>query len=119
LAAESESTELARLTAFGEVNCDAHFTLCQRFSILSYPTIKLIRKSRVWEYVSARNVPELLHFVSAEHPMSESTPLLNSRDKNIQQDFVAKHTELIPLNDENFDETIANGNWFIQFYTPT
>ena len=62
----------------GKINCEAQASLAQRFSVSKYPTMKLVRHSRVArkEYRGQRSVEALASFI--RNQMVDSVSLFES-----------------------------------------
>ncbi len=85
----------------GEVDCTASTDLCgETFNVEFYPTLKVFKNGEVTKehYNGPQGKDYLLEYLKSDHV-----------------DHVSKAVE---LTDDNFEELIVKGVWFVDFYAP-
>jgi len=113
---EEVAHELKGIANVAKLDCTTEKAIAERFGIGAYPTIKMVRDGKVYDYKASRNKEEFFAFVDSTWQQEEA------------QDYPVKEEEfelptgvdssVIVLTTKNFDENIREGVWLIEFYAP-
>eukprot|EP01133_Synstelium_polycarpum_P009179 gene9179-10770_t len=96
------------VVSFGTVDCTVHQTLCQRFQVKGYPTVKFAHNGALYDYQGERKFDALTEF--ALEGYKSATPAGSLEP--------AKGGGVVELNDSNFSETDDGTRWMVMFYAP-
>ncbi|DBA00314.1 TPA: hypothetical protein N0F65_001509 [Lagenidium giganteum] len=111
----------------GKVDCTTERSICERFSVQSYPTIKVISEGRFYDYAGRREVADFVKFVTAGYKSEYSEQVLSLAEFVAQRDAAAaeqadaeKHSSVVTLTSASFEELVkdSKGSWIIKFYAP-
>ncbi|PPD86875.1 hypothetical protein GOBAR_DD16186 [Gossypium barbadense] len=113
LAPEYEKLEAsfkkAKSVLIGKVDCDEHKSVCGKYGVEGYPTIKWFPKGSLdpKQYEGPRTAESLAEFVNTEGGTNVKIATLPSN--------------VVVLNADNFDEVVLDEtkNMFVEFYAPT
>ncbi|TYH43396.1 hypothetical protein ES332_D11G126200v1 [Gossypium tomentosum] len=112
LAPEYEKLEAsfkkAKSVLIGKVDCDEHKSVCGKYGVEGYPTIKWFPKGSLdpKQYEGPRTAESLAEFVNTEGGTNVKIATLPSN--------------VVVLNADNFDEVVLDEtkNMFVEFYAP-
>jgi hypothetical protein len=54
----------------GKVDCTTERSICERFGVQSYPTLKVVTAGRFYDYASRREIPDMVKFVTSGYKVS-------------------------------------------------
>ncbi|XP_051124662.1 protein disulfide-isomerase like 2-1-like [Andrographis paniculata] len=102
------SFKRAKSVLIGKVDCDEHKSLCSKYDVSGYPTIKWFPKGSLEpkKYEGARNAEALAEFVNKEG------------GTNVR--IVAPPSNVVVLTSDNFDEVVLDEkkDILVEFYAP-
>jgi len=106
-----------------QVDCTVEKELAQRFGIKGFPTIKLIKDGKLYDYSSTRTVEAFRQFATEDYknkqandiPKDGPPPVKKLIDPSADQ---VDQPDVIVLNDSDFKTKTATGTWMIEFYAP-
>ncbi|KAF7360638.1 Protein disulfide isomerase [Mycena venus] len=109
-------SEMSAGVQLAQVDCSVSGDLCNANSVKGYPQMNLFRDGAFVEVYRGSRDFNLLTTYLAKHaptqdPWLSVTPM--HRPDSISQGDIKS-----PLTQHNFNDTIANGFWFVQYYTP-
>ena len=64
----------------------------------------------VWEYEGRRDIKELFRYIAYLDPR-KAQPLKQTQQEPLK-------SKVIELDQQNFESSIQNGNWLLEFYAP-
>ncbi|KAM7481759.1 hypothetical protein LguiB_006342 [Lonicera macranthoides] len=98
----------AKSVLIGKVDCDEHKSICSKYRVSGYPTIKWFPKGSLKprEYEGARNAEALIAFVNMEG------------GTNVKLATIPSH--LVVLSSDNFDNIVLDDtkDVLVEFYAP-
>lgn len=105
--AETVATEEAGLQDFviGKVDCTTDASVCSRFGVNSYPTLKLIANHKVYSYQGGRTLDEFTSFLGQGGDFNGDGQPVPS-PPSILEDFISQNKEVKELV-EDFNHIIA------------
>nr|KJB41847.1 hypothetical protein B456_007G124200 [Gossypium raimondii] len=102
------SFKKAKSVLIGKVDCDEHKSVCGKYGVEGYPTIKWFPKGSLdpKQYEGPRTAESLAEFVNTEGGTNVKIATLPSN--------------VVVLNADNFDEVVLDEtkNMFVEFYAP-
>ncbi|TYI55192.1 hypothetical protein E1A91_D11G124800v1 [Gossypium mustelinum] len=102
------SFKKAKSVLIGKVDCDEHKSVCGKYGVEGYPTIKWFPKGSLdpKQYEGPRTAEPLAEFVNTEGGTNVKIATLPSN--------------VVVLNADNFDEVVLDEtkNMFVEFYAP-
>jgi len=103
-----------------KVDCTVHRSVCSDFGVRGYPTIKLIKDGKSYDYAGARTIEAFTTFAHGGYSSATSAPLPGVAKAADTEDKEEKNSgkEVVVLTQGNFDEKIASGEWLVEFYAP-
>lgn len=126
-----------------KVDCTVDRDLATRFGIRGFPTIKLLRDGKMYDFNQRRTVNDFSTFAEKtyldvepreipsapaqikQEPASPEPPVeaekkeeLEPKQEEVKEPLVESKKEVIVLSKDNFDERTKSGDWFIEFYSP-
>jgi len=110
----------------GAVDCTTQRGLCSKFNVRGYPTIKLLKGVKYWDYNSARTVDQFKAFATEGHKTAESKTIeiktvvaQPAEPKAVEEaSGTASGKQVVVLTTESFDTNVASGDWLVEFYAP-
>jgi len=132
LAAKASGFKVAK------VDCTTEKGACERFGVRGFPTIKLLKDGKVYDYKGARSIEEFTKFASGTYKDATGTPVPAAKpagapateEKKVEEKKAEtpkatagteeKKTEGAAevLTDATFAQSIEKGTWFVKFYAP-
>lgn len=114
--AEMLNTQEESRIRIAKVDCTENHKTCSDNEVTSYPTLKFFKLNadEAVKYRSTRDLPSLTQFINDQ--LGSSTP--EEEEAGEEQAVPGPLKGLIELNDKNFNEYTAKGNWFIKYYAP-
>ncbi|OWZ10235.1 Protein disulfide-isomerase domain [Phytophthora megakarya] len=110
-----------------KVDCTREKSVCERFSVASYPTLKVVAAGKSYDYNGRRDVASMLAFAT-EGYKSEFGERILSYAEHVEQRraAAAEHEEnerksaVVHLSTTAFEEQVLNSKdpWLIKFYAP-
>ena len=99
------------------VNCVDNHKTCNENEVTGYPTLKFFKLdvAEAIKYRSARDLPSLTQFINDQIGSSVDEEVAS---ENEVPEVPAPQKGLVELNEKNFPELTATGNWLIKFYAP-
>lgn len=99
------------------VNCVDNHKTCSENEVTGYPTLKFFKLdvAEAIKYRSARDLPSLTQFINDQIGSSVDEEVAGEKDV---PEVPAPQKGLVELNEKNFAELTATGNWLIKFYAP-
>lgn len=116
--AELLNTQDESRVKIAKVNCVENHKTCSENEVTGYPTLKFfkIEGGEAIKYRSARDLPSFTQFINDQLGSSVDEEVAGGDKEEIAVPPPQKG--LVELNDKNFNELTATGNWFIKFYAP-
>ncbi|KDO33667.1 hypothetical protein SPRG_19278 [Saprolegnia parasitica CBS 223.65] len=111
----------------GKIDCTVHKTVCMRFEVKSYPTIKAIANKHSFDYMGQRDSQHFVDFVTGGYKSVGGEEILS------QSQFEARHIQMekemadaeknslvVSLSTTSFDELVHDKSepWLLKFYAP-
>lgn len=99
------------------VNCVDNHKTCSENEVTGYPTLMFFKLdvAEAIKYRSARDLPSLTQFINDQIGSSVDEEVAGEKDV---PEVPAPQKGLVELNEKNFAELTATGNWLIKFYAP-
>ncbi|OQR83562.1 thioredoxin-like protein [Achlya hypogyna] len=110
-----------------KVDCTVHKSICMRFEVKSYPTIKAVANKLSFDYVGQRDSQHLIDFVTGGYkkvPGEEvlSQPQFEARQIQMEKEMAEaeKNSLVETLTTTSFDELVHDKSepWLLKFYAP-
>jgi thioredoxin domain-containing protein 5 len=116
--AELLNTQDESRVKIAKVDCTENQNTCSDNEITSYPTLKFFKTNgeEPIKYRSARDLPSLTQFINDQ--LGSSQPDDSENEISEEQVVPSALKGLIELNEKNFNELTATGNWFVKFFAP-
>eukprot|EP01111_Echinosteliopsis_oligospora_P009855 TRINITY_DN2968_c0_g1_i2.p1 TRINITY_DN2968_c0_g1~~TRINITY_DN2968_c0_g1_i2.p1 ORF type:complete len:320 (-),score=84.17 TRINITY_DN2968_c0_g1_i2:471-1400(-) len=106
----------------GKIDCTVEKGLAERFNIRGYPTLKVIKDGKLYDYSGGRTEDALIAF--AKEPTTEPKHIphyaaSSNPTKQTAQSTTSTDTQtVLELQDSNFEEVTNTGAWLVMFYAP-
>jgi protein disulfide-isomerase-like protein len=110
------------------VDGSAEQGLSKRFGIRGFPTIKLIRDGKLYDYNLRRTVEDFTAFAEGAYAKVEAkeipaaapaTPAPTAAaEASVEESGDAAKKAAVILTTDNFDELTQSGDWLVEFYAP-
>ncbi|KAE9137205.1 hypothetical protein PF002_g2180 [Phytophthora fragariae] len=124
----SEADELAgKDVHVAKVDCTTERTVCERFSVGSYPTLKLVTGGKSYDYNGRRDVPAMAAFATegykkdfGEHVLSYAEFVEQRKAAAAEQAENERKSSVVHLSTASFEDEVLNSKdpWLIKFYAP-
>lgn len=110
-----------------KVDCTAERSICERFSVQSYPTLKVVTGGRSFDYAGSREQSALAAWAISGHKTSFSEKVLSYREFVEQREIAQREqldaersSQVVTLTSANFDEVVKGSTdaFLIKFYAP-
>jgi len=117
---EQFATSVKPDISVASVDCTVQKNICAKFGIRGYPTIKFVKGDKVYDYSSARTLDAFTAFAKDGYNSAsgKDLPDLPKEDKIEEPVPVVPISQVVILEDSNFDSNIQSGTWFVKFYAP-
>jgi protein disulfide-isomerase-like protein len=102
--------------------------LSKRFGIRGFPTIKLIRDGKLYDYNLRRTVEDFTAFAEGAYAKVEAKELpaaapatpapTAAAEASVEESGDAAKKAAVILTTDNFDELTQSGDWLVEFYAP-
>ncbi|KAL0487718.1 protein disulfide-isomerase [Acrasis kona] len=96
-------------TVLAKINCDVENTVCQKYGVKGYPTLKWFTKGSTEpsDYNAGRTADDLVKFV-------------NGKDSNARLRIVKSPSYVVDLDSSNFEKIVKDPtkNVLVEFYAP-
>jgi len=126
----------------GKVDCTVEKDLCTRFGVRGYPSIKYIKEGKYYDFGGQRNTDDFIKFTEAGYssvtpkdvPPQPPVNVAAEAAKDAAPSQAAKDavppqatkdaapasgpSDVIILDNSNFDDKISQGSWLVEFYAP-
>ncbi|ETV86350.1 protein disulfide-isomerase domain [Aphanomyces astaci] len=111
----------------GKVDCTVQKTVCQRFDVKSYPTLKVITNSLSFDYAGRRDRDALVEFALGGYKSSLGEDVLSlaqfqEKARREEQELVdaEKASLVVTLSSSSFDDHVHETSepWLLKFYAP-
>ncbi|ELR22795.1 protein disulfideisomerase domain containing protein [Acanthamoeba castellanii str. Neff] len=110
------------------VDGSAEQGLSKRFGIRGFPTIKLIRDGKLYDYNLRRTVEDFTAFAEGAYAKVEAKELpaaapatpapTAAAEASVEESGDAAKKAAVILTTDNFDELTQSGDWLVEFYAP-
>ncbi|RLN54265.1 hypothetical protein BBJ29_003679 [Phytophthora kernoviae] len=124
----SEASELSGTDVHvAKVDCTTDRSICERFGVQSYPTLKVVAAGHYYDYNGRRDVPTMAAFATEGHKKQFPEPILTYPEFVAQRQAAAAEQEenerksaVLSLTTATFEEQVLNSKepWMIKFYAP-
>ncbi|CEG37496.1 protein disulfide-isomerase domain [Plasmopara halstedii] len=110
-----------------KVDCTKERSICERFSVGSYPTLKVVADGKSYDYNGRRDVASMLAFSTKGYKKDFGERVLSYAEHVDQRkSAAAEHEEnerksaVVQLSTSSFEEQVlpGKGPWLIKFYAP-
>jgi len=108
-----------------KVDCTVEKDLCTQYGIRGYPTVKLFRDGAVHDYNGQRTIDDFTSFVlggpkipEIKHEEAKKEEPKKEEPKKEEQKKDDIVSDVIILEDSNFNEKVQEGDWLVKFYAP-
>lgn len=110
-----------------KVDCTTERSICDRFSIQSYPTLKVVANGRYHEYGGRRDVPAMAEFAVSGYKNTFSEPVLSleqfveqRRAARAEQEEAERLSTVVTITSHTFEDLVKDSKhpWIIKFYAP-
>lgn len=93
----------------GKVDCTVENRICSDQDITGYPTLKFFKKGQTEgvKFRGTRDLPSLTTFINEQLREGDENEVVPTESFGLQE-----------LNDDNFENSIQSGKYFIKFYAP-
>lgn len=114
--AELLNTQDESRVKIAKVDCVDNHKICNENEVTGYPTLKFFKLdvAEAIKYRSARDLPSLTQFINDQIGSSVDE---ETGEKDVPE-IPTPQKGLVELNEKNFAELTATGNWLIKFYAP-
>ncbi|ETV90001.1 protein disulfide-isomerase domain [Aphanomyces invadans] len=111
----------------GKVDCTVEKTVCQRFDVKSYPTLKVVTEKLSFDYVGQRDRSAMVEFALGGYKSSLGEDVLTlaqfqEKTKREEQELIdaEKASMVVTLSSTSFDEHVheKSAPWLLKFYAP-
>ena len=100
--------------------------ICTKFGVRGYPTIKLVKDGKVFDYSGQRTVAAFTTFAKEGYAAAPSNPLphelagaaAGEKVEKVPEVEDEEEAEVVVLTDTDFSEHVKEGVWFVKFYAP-
>jgi len=113
---EEVATSLKGKVNVAKIDCTVEKDTAKAFEIKGYPTIKLIKDGKVYEYDGDRKLEAFVKFTEGEYASQAASRLPNALPT--QGDSSASTSDVVTITDANFDQLTSKGAWLLEFYAP-
>ncbi|CAI5747416.1 unnamed protein product [Peronospora destructor] len=110
-----------------KVDCTTEQSVCERFSVGSYPTLKVVADGKSYDYNSRRDVPSMVAFATEGYRKEFGKRVLSYaefvKQRNaaaIEQQENERKSAIVHLTTTSFEEQVLQSKepWLIKFYAP-
>jgi len=113
---EGVAQEMKGIVNIAKVDCTVEKELADRFGIGAYPTIKMIREGKVYEYKGLRNKEEFFAYLDGDWQKQEAEEF-PAKEEEFELPAGAE-SSVVDLTTQNFDSKTSEGVWLIEFFAP-
>jgi len=110
------------------VDGSAEQGLSKRFGIRGFPTIKLIRDGKLYDYNLRRTVEDFTAFAEGAYAKVEAKEIpaaapaapvpTAAAEASVEESGDSAKKAAVILTTDNFDELTQSGDWLVEFYAP-
>lgn len=108
----------------GKVDCTEHKSVCTRFGVRGYPTLKAISSGSHYEYKGRRNLEDMKIFITGGFSSGTPNTIVSAienqaRDKKNMD--MEKNSKVVELTSSNFESKVVQDKtnaWLLKFYAP-
>lgn len=120
LASVFEHSDVVKIS---KIDCTQHYELCSEVQVRGYPTLLWYKNGeKVDQYRGKRDIDSLKEYIDSQLKADAEEP----NTEKLEPTKVPQKTEpsaeetsgVIILNEENFDDVVAEGVIFVKFYAP-
>ncbi|ETP52507.1 protein disulfide-isomerase domain [Phytophthora nicotianae P10297] len=120
-------SEAAKDIHVAKVDCTKERSVCERFSVGSYPTLKVVTDGKSYDYNGRRDVDSMLAYATEGYKKDFGERILSYAEFVEQRKAAAaEHEEnerksaVVHLTTTSFEEQVLPGKdpWLIKFYAP-
>lgn len=110
-----------------KVDCTTERSVCERFGVQSYPTLKVVKEGLYYDYNGRRDVPAMAAFATEGHKKQFGEKVLTYQEFVEQRKAAAaeqaeneRKSAVVSLTTKSFEEQVLNSKepWIIKFYAP-
>ncbi|KAG6602854.1 protein disulfide-isomerase domain [Phytophthora cinnamomi] len=110
-----------------KVDCTTERTVCERFSVGSYPTLKVVAAGKSYDYNGRRDVPTMVAFATEGYKKDFGERVLSYAEFVEQRKAAAaeqaeneRRSAVVQLSTASFEEEVLDSKdpWLIKFYAP-
>jgi thioredoxin domain-containing protein 5 len=110
-----------------KVDCTTERSVCERFSVGSYPTLKVVAAGKSYDYNGRRDVPAMVAFLTEGYKKDFGEKVLSYAEfVDQRRAAAAEHEEnerqsaVVQLTTTSFEQQVLGGKepWLIKFYAP-
>uniref|UniRef100_A0AAV1U5J3 Thioredoxin domain-containing protein n=1 Tax=Peronospora matthiolae TaxID=2874970 RepID=A0AAV1U5J3_9STRA len=109
------------------VDCTTERSVCERFSVGSYPTLKVVAHGKSYDYNGRRDVPTMATFAThgyktefGEQVLSYPEYVEQRKAAAAEQQENERQSAVVQLTTASFERQVLGSNspWLIKFYAP-
>jgi len=115
---EELATNLKGKVSVAKIDCTVEKESANAFGIRGYPTIKLVKDGKVYEYEGERKIESFVKFTEEGYSTQPSVSLPESLAGQAASGGAAGTADVKILTDSNFEKLTKEGSWLLEFYAP-
>lgn len=109
------------------VDCTTERSVCERFHIGSYPTLKVVAQTTAYDYTGRRDVPAMVTFATTGYATTVGEHVSSSAEFRAQRQAAAaeqqeneRQSAVVALTTASFEAQVLGSAepWLIKFYAP-
>ncbi|TMW63878.1 hypothetical protein Poli38472_014788 [Pythium oligandrum] len=110
-----------------KVDCTKERSVCERFGVQSYPTLKVVAKGRFYDYAGRREIDDMAHFATtgykdayAEEVLSKAEFVAARKRAEAEKAELERNSAVVAITTSDFDALVKEGGepWILKFYAP-
>ncbi|RLN72311.1 hypothetical protein BBJ28_00025693, partial [Nothophytophthora sp. Chile5] len=110
-----------------KVDCTVEKSICERFGVQSYPTLRVVSAGKYYDYSGRREAPNMIAFATegfkkefAERVLSYSEFVAQRQAAAAEHEENERKSAVVSLTTASFEELVLNSKepWLIKFYAP-
>ncbi|KAH7459772.1 hypothetical protein PRIC1_011033 [Phytophthora ramorum] len=122
-----ELSEASGDVRVAKVDCTTERSVCERFSVGSYPTLKVVAQGKSYDYNGRRDVPAMVAFATDGYKKDFGERVLSYAEFVEQRQAAAaeqaeneRRSAVEQLTTASFEDQVLNSKdpWLIKFYAP-
>ncbi|RLN97657.1 hypothetical protein BBJ28_00013982 [Nothophytophthora sp. Chile5] len=106
-----------------KVDCTVEKSICERFGVQSYPTLRVVSAGKYYDYSGRREAPSMIAFATEGFKKEFAERVLSYSEFGTwlcQHEENERKSAVVSLTTASFEELVLNSKepWLIKFYAP-